>query len=123
MPIYEYQTLNPKKACQKCRQVFEVLQGLNEPVLSHCPECGKPVRKVVSWCRAAVTETSDEQRKTMSDLKAYENAGMWSHAAELADIHSEKTKDRGLKTRALDNYKKAGYDTDMLSKHDKNSNS
>ena len=44
---------------------------------------------------------------------------MWSHAAELADKHSEKTQDKGLKTRALENYKKAGYDTKLLDKHAK----
>ena len=44
---------------------------------------------------------------------------MWSHAAELADTHSERTRDAGLRTRALDNYEKAGYDTRSLSKHDK----
>jgi len=43
-------------------------------------------------------------------VKQYEEAGMWSHAAELADKHCEKTKDKDLKMRALDNYKKAGYD-------------
>jgi hypothetical protein len=42
---------------------------------------------------------------------------MWSHAAELADKHSEKTKDKSLRMRALDDYKKAGYDVDTLSKH------
>ena len=47
---------------------------------------------------------------------------MWSHAAELADTHSEKTKDKGLKNRALDNYKKAGYDADSLAKHAKLNN-
>jgi hypothetical protein len=44
---------------------------------------------------------------------------MWSHAAELADKHSENIKDKGLKTRALDNYKKAGYDADSLATHAK----
>ena len=122
MPIYEYQALNSNRACQKCRQVFEVLQGHSEALLRKCPECGKPVKKVISWCRAAVTETTDDHRKTMSELKSYEHSGMWSHAAELADIHSEKTKDKGLKTRALDNYKKAGYDPGTLSRHEKNSN-
>jgi hypothetical protein len=47
---------------------------------------------------------------------------MWSHAAELADKHSEKTNDKGLKMRALDNYKKAGYDADSLAKHVKSDN-
>ena len=34
----------------------------------------------------------------------------------------EKTKDKGLKMRALDNYKKAGYDADSLAKHAKSDN-
>jgi hypothetical protein len=42
---------------------------------------------------------------------------MWSHAAELADKHSENIKDKSLKMRALENYKKAGYSTDSLAKH------
>ena len=52
-------------------------------------------------------------------IKEYEKSGMWSHAAELADTHSEKTGDNGLKNRALENYSKAGYDADSLSKHAK----
>jgi hypothetical protein len=44
---------------------------------------------------------------------------MWSHAAELADTHSEKVGDHDMKMRALDNYKKAGYDVGMLEKHAK----
>ena len=44
---------------------------------------------------------------------------MWSHAAELADKQSEKTRDKNLKTRALENYKQAGYDADALSRHSK----
>jgi hypothetical protein len=35
-------------------------------------------------------------------LQDYESQGMWSHAAELADKS-------GLQERALDDYKKAGY--------------
>jgi len=34
---------------------------------------------------------------------------MYSHAAELADKEAERTSREDLKTRALDNYKKAGY--------------
>lgn len=119
MPIYEYQAVNPEKACPNCRQAFEVLQGPHEAVLSACPDCGNEVKKVISWCRAAVMESSEEHRKTMAEIKDYENAGMWSHAAELADTHSEKTKDKDLKTRALDDYEKAGYDAATLSKHAK----
>ena len=117
MPIYEYQSKNSEKACRHCRKPFEVLQALTEESLVACPECGGPVRRIISWCRSAVVETSEEHRSVQSKIKDYETSGMWSHAAELADKHSEKVKDKSLKMRALDNYRKAGYDTDFLSKH------
>jgi len=117
MPIYEYQAADRRQACRRCREPFEVLQDLHEEPLSDCPACGKAVRKVMSWCRAAVAEASPESTRVEQKIKEYEDSGMWSHAAELADKHSEKAKDKSLKMRALDNYKKAGYDVDTLSKH------
>jgi putative FmdB family regulatory protein len=117
MPIYEYQAVAGNDGCSRCRKPFEVLQGIREDPLGACPECGGVVRRILSRCRAAVVETPEEQRRVESRIKNYEASGMWSHAAELADKHSEKTKDRSLKTRALDNYKKAGYDVDSLTKH------
>lgn len=122
MPIYEYQAVNTGRACPKCREVFEIIQKVSERPLSKCPECGNEVRKVISWCHSAVTETSDAALGVERQIKDYEQAGMWSHAAELADKHSEKTKDKGLKMRALENYKKAGYDADSLAKHVKSDN-
>jgi putative FmdB family regulatory protein len=117
MPIYEYQAKNSHKACASCRTPFEALQRIDEEPLARCPECGNAVKKVISRCHSAVTETSPEHQRVERKIKEYESAGMWSHAAELADKHSEKVKDRALKIRALDDYKKAGYDADSLAKH------
>jgi len=117
MPIYEYQAKDSKKACACCRKPFEALQRADEEPLAECPECGTAVRKIISWCHSAVTETSPHHQSVERKIKEYESAGMWSHAAELADKHSEKVKDKGLKMRALEDYKKAGYDADSLSKH------
>jgi len=117
MPIYEYQAEYSEKACGCCRKPFEILQRVDEEPLAQCPECGTSVRKILSRCHSAVTETSPEHKSVERKIKEYESSGMWSHAAELADKHSEKTKDKGLKTRALDDYKKAGYDADSLAKH------
>lgn len=114
MPIYEYETKDPGKGCEKCRTRFEIVQKINEKPLSRCPYCGGPIRKVVSWCRASIVEISEEATRMESKIKEYEGKGMWSHAAELADTYSEKTKDHSLKTRALEDYKKAGYDTRTL---------
>jgi putative FmdB family regulatory protein len=117
MPIYEYQSKNPEKACRHCCKPFEILQSMAEEPLAACPQCGRAVKRIISWCRSAVVETSEEHRRVESKIKDYETSGMWSHAAELADKHSEKVKDKSLKMRALDNYRKAGYDPGFLSKH------
>ena len=117
MPIYEYELTNSSNGCQRCQQRFEIIQGIEDDPLSRCPECGAKIKKVISWCRAAVIETPQENQMVEKKIGEYEKAGMWSHAAELADKHSEKTKDRSTKTRALDNYKKAGYDTKNLDRY------
>jgi putative FmdB family regulatory protein len=117
MPIYEYQARDLASACKKCKKPFEVIQGLREKPLIACSACGREVRRVISCCHASVVEISEESTRVERKVKEYENSGMWSHAAELADKHSEKIKDKSLKMRALDDYKKAGYDTDTLSKH------
>ena len=122
MPIYEYQALNPEGACPICLNGFEVFQQINEKPLSTCLRCGKKVKKIVSWCHSAVMEESGEHTSTKKKIKEYEKSGMWSHAAELADKHAAKIKDKGLKTRALENYKKAGYDADRLAGHSKSKN-
>ncbi len=117
MPIYEYQAIDPEKACPTCAGRFEVIQRMDDAHVSRCPDCGGRVRRVVSWCRAAVMETSEEHIRTEKQIAEYEKEGMWSHAAELADKHSEKIKDPGTRLRALDDYKKAGYDVKTLEKH------
>ena len=119
MPIYEYESADQGEACEKCRVRFEWLQGISEPPLQRCPSCGKPVRKLISWCRAAVVETPAEYSRVTTQISDYEREGMWSHAAELGDTHSEKTGDTSMKMRAIDNYAKAGYDSTTLEKHAK----
>ncbi|HEY3315664.1 MAG TPA: FmdB family zinc ribbon protein [Bacillota bacterium] len=44
MPVYEYK-------CPKCGH-FEVEQPITAEVLSTCPKCGKPIKKLIS--RSAV---------------------------------------------------------------------
>ena len=57
-----------------------------------------------------IAEGDGEHGRVLNKISTYEKDGMWSHAAELADTYSEKTKDRGLKDRAMDNYKRSGMD-------------
>jgi len=122
MPIYEYEPVNLNKSCNKCQYGFEFIQRMNDEPLTQCPRCGHGVRKIISWCRAAVMEISEEHVQIDRKIAAYEKEGMWSHAAELADTHAEKIKDTQLKMRAIDNYEKAGYNAGTLEKHAKTNN-
>jgi putative FmdB family regulatory protein len=100
MPIYEYKAIG--KSCYYCRDGFEVRQRINAKLLSKCPRCQAPIIKLVSRFHACVVETSDESILTEMQIREYERQGRWSHAAELADK-------AGLKDRAKEDYKKAGY--------------
>ncbi|RJR16972.1 MAG: zinc ribbon domain-containing protein [Desulfobacteraceae bacterium] len=119
MPIYEYESLIPEEGCKMCFRGFEHIQTISSPALTNCPGCGLPVRRIISRCHGAISEASPEHQQVEARIAHYEREGMWSHAAELADKHSERIKDPGLKTRALDDYKKAGYSIDTLEKHAK----
>jgi len=59
-------------------------------------------------------ERVDGDVRVENQVREYEREGMWSHAAELADKHSETTGDTALKQRAYDDYHKAGYQVDKL---------
>ena len=54
MPIYEYENPEPAKACAKCVNRFELIRPASADAVSACPECGSPVQRVVSRCRAVV---------------------------------------------------------------------
>jgi len=47
MPIYVYEAKDPKKACAKCREGFEVTQSLKDDRLTACPECGAEIYRVI----------------------------------------------------------------------------
>ncbi|WP_035253909.1 FmdB family zinc ribbon protein [Desulfatiglans anilini] len=119
MPIYEYEACDLERACARCRRAFEVLQSMKDPLLERCPACGAPVRKLVSRFRAAVAEPDEGRGAVETRIKEYEQQGLWSHAAELADTHAAKAGDDALKMRAIDDYRKAGYPLETLEKHAK----
>jgi putative FmdB family regulatory protein len=47
MPFYEY-IADDHDGCDHCRDRFTVLQRIVDPALAECPECGRPVRRVIS---------------------------------------------------------------------------
>jgi putative FmdB family regulatory protein len=110
MPTYAYEAIHLERSCDHCRSGFEVVQRMTEPPLDFCPQCKNPVHRVLF--APAVVIKGSPMTETDKKIKEYEKEGKWSHAAELADKEAEKTKRADLKTRALENYKRAGYNFD-----------
>lgn len=104
MPLYEYRCVDPAKGCRLCRAGIEHIAKGSADELKKCPVCGASVRRIFSsFSVSSPVTTDDEDARIEHRIKDYEKAGMFSHAAELADKS-------GMKERAMENYKKAGYD-------------
>ncbi len=109
MPIYEYEPTSPGRKCRKCSLVIEVIQRISDPPLTSCPECGKEIRRKISRTRVILAGSARGKDEVERQVADYEQKGMYSHAAELADKESEKPERAHLKERAMEDYKKAGY--------------
>jgi len=59
MPIYEYQ--HSKKGCLR-GEVFEVVHSVHDRPLTHCTECGEPVRRIISRTNISTPKTNSELR-------------------------------------------------------------
>lgn len=114
MPTYVYRAVDPGQSCEHCYRGFETIQRITEPALTKCPHCKGRITRVLF--APAVVIKGSPVTETDRKIKEYEKEGMWSHAAELADKEAEKTKREDLRVRALEDYKKAGYDFDKYDK-------
>ena len=59
MPVYEYEHLQDPCVMGK---IFEVRHALNEPPRIRCPECGGPVKKLISRASIRSPKTDSELR-------------------------------------------------------------
>jgi len=48
MPIYEYTAADTQLSCAHCQVSFEILARISDAELSQCPECGAPVKRLIS---------------------------------------------------------------------------
>lgn len=61
MPIYEYEHMG--EGCSLGKQ-FEISQSMASEKLSHCPQCGQEVKRLISLCSISTP-------KTDTDLKSH----------------------------------------------------
>ena len=59
MPIYEYEHRGQPCSLGK---VFDVQQSIHENTFMQCPECGRPVRKLISRSNINTPKTNSELR-------------------------------------------------------------
>jgi putative FmdB family regulatory protein len=67
MPTYEYRASDPKRACDRCREPFEVKQSMRDAPLRKCPECGGPIERLISRC--AINTRSEKSMLSDRNLK------------------------------------------------------
>jgi putative FmdB family regulatory protein len=74
MPIYEYAPRSGR--CRQCDGRFEVYQKIADAKLAKCPDCGKPVERVVSApaLQSGRYSTSNARVKELGMTK-YKKAG------------------------------------------------
>ncbi len=60
MPVYEYEHL--QKACE-LGNVFECEQSMNDIQLKVCPQCKKPVKKIISRINISCPKSNSELRE------------------------------------------------------------
>ena len=58
MPIYEYQAPETEAACDHCRQPFEVRQSMSDDPLTSCPQCSRPVERLISRSSISTTQST-----------------------------------------------------------------
>jgi putative FmdB family regulatory protein len=59
MPVYEYEHI--EHPCSM-GPIFEVSQSLEERPLSKCPQCGRPIKKLISLVGVSTPKTNSELR-------------------------------------------------------------
>jgi len=59
MPVYEYE--HTEDPCPHGR-IFEITQSLEERPLVKCPQCGRPIKKLISLVGVSTPKTNSELR-------------------------------------------------------------
>ncbi len=60
MPVYEYEHLGDPCSMGK---VFDVRQSIKENCLARCPQCGEPVKKLISRISISTPKSNRELRE------------------------------------------------------------
>lgn len=96
MPTYDYE-------CDACEHKFEHFQGINDPLLKKCPECGKPkLRRLIGSGAAIVfkgsgfyqTDYRSESYKKKAAAESSSSSGDSKSSSKPAESSSSSKSDK-----------------------------
>ena len=75
MPFYEYQVVEKEEGCDFCSVSFEILQKISDENIKICPECGTPVRRLISIPSIGGSKTGFDDRAKNAGFHKLERLG------------------------------------------------
>lgn len=84
MPTYDYQ-------CDACDHLFELFQGINDPIKRKCPECGRFKLKRLFGTGAAILFKGSGFYETDYRSDSYKQAASADKKAEQSSSESDKS--------------------------------
>ncbi|MFZ5760616.1 MAG: FmdB family zinc ribbon protein [Thermodesulfobacteriota bacterium] len=94
MPLYEYEHIEEK--CSLGLR-FELTQSLSSPRLTVCPQCGAPVRRLISLCSVSTPKTNSDLKNlgftklVRRDDGVYENVTATGKESKIWDARRPET--------------------------------
>lgn len=92
MPTYVYEVVPQPGQEDLPREMFEVVQKMSEDPLTHHPETGQPVRRVIQVPHISTQWSTNKQKNRMSDsnlsakgFTKYEKSGDGSYVKTAGD--------------------------------------
>ncbi|MGN0846154.1 MAG: FmdB family zinc ribbon protein [Kiritimatiellia bacterium] len=67
--MYVYEAKEPAKGCARCAKGFEIMQSINDPKLTACPDCGAAIYRVIQAPGLGRSETDLHYRAKRAGFK------------------------------------------------------
>jgi len=71
MPLYKYKSSMPGLSCMKCEKGLVKMQTMSDDALTHCPDCGGPIQRIIQSCGIKIPHSMKVRVDYRDDLARY----------------------------------------------------
>ena len=75
MPVYDYEAVSPEHSCSRCASSFEVVQSIHDDRLTVCPDCGAPIRRIITAPAIGRSKSKLDDRAKAAGFKKLKRIG------------------------------------------------